>query len=218
MRTSGCDVLKLGDHAGDQRVHEKRRAADAHHAAPAPAENSRPVSRRLSRCRQHGLAVVGQRPAERRRLQRPAALDEERLAEALSSMERVRDTAGWVSPSRAAPSVTPPAWTTAASWTRCRSSIFIAIWYIKSRKKSSSATAILLYFARSVSAGRNDRRRSRWFSSARTIRPTSSRNACSKDESRALPRCLAAVRRPSARDHPRDAADRRPTGAGDRAS
>jgi len=51
-----------------------------------------------------------------------------------SSVDRVRETAGCDRPSSAAPSVTQPAWITAASWTRCRSSNFITIWYIDPRQ------------------------------------------------------------------------------------
>jgi hypothetical protein len=46
-----------------------------------------------------------------------------------SRMEMVRDTADCVMPSMAAASVTPPVSMTAASWTRCASTIFIAICY-----------------------------------------------------------------------------------------
>src|SRR4051812_16721854 len=46
-----------------------------------------------------------------------------------SSSDRVRERAGCEAPSRAAPSVTPPASTTAESWARWRSSIFIAFRY-----------------------------------------------------------------------------------------
>ena len=42
-----------------------------------------------------------------------------------SSSDSVRESAGCETLSKAAPSVTPPASTTAASWTRWRSSIFI---------------------------------------------------------------------------------------------
>ena len=94
--------LELGDHAGDQRVHEERRAADPHHARlplrklSTSCEAFRDAASIAcpwsASARPSGVGWSGRRPL--RKSGSPSRF---------SSIERVRDTAGWVSPIRAAP-------------------------------------------------------------------------------------------------------------------
>lgn len=76
----GKCVLELRCNAGNQGVHEKWRAADAHRAGSTVAETV-DCFRCLAGGKQHGLAVVGQCAAERRGLKWPFALQKKRFAQ-----------------------------------------------------------------------------------------------------------------------------------------
>ena len=98
----GLEVLELGDHPADHRVHEEGHAADAHETLRALAEAHHGVGR-PARGGQDRAAVRRELRAERGRLQRAAALDEERLADAgLEHGERPAD-GGLALAKRAAP-------------------------------------------------------------------------------------------------------------------
>ncbi len=91
MRTSGCACWNFGDHAGDQRVHEERHAAEAHDAGLALAEVGHQF-RGFSRCREHDLAWIGQRAAERGRLKGRRPLWKSGSPRRFSSIASVRET------------------------------------------------------------------------------------------------------------------------------
>ena len=67
-------AVELGDHPRDQRVGEEGRAAEPDGATLAAAEGVRGLTA-ASRGEADGVALLGERAAERRRLQRSAVAE-----------------------------------------------------------------------------------------------------------------------------------------------